>query len=124
MRIRPSRRASGPYPFPAVSHEPRIQKLSDDLAALGHHPFHAPCGVMLNERNMPYSTCMRCANCDGFPCIVHAKSDAEVLGVRPALEHDNVELMIDAEAVRLDTDSAGTTRHRRGGRSRRRRRRS
>jgi choline dehydrogenase-like flavoprotein len=101
--------ASAPYPFPAVSHEPRIQKLSDDLAALGHHPFHAPCGVMLNERNMPYSACMRCDNCDGFPCIVHAKSDAEVLGVRPALEHANVELMIDTEAVRLETDSAGST---------------
>ena len=101
--------SSGPYPFPAVSHEPRIQKLSDDLEALGHHPFHAPCGVMLNEANMPYSNCMRCANCDGFPCIVHAKSDAEVLGVRPALEHANVELMIDAEAVRLNTDAAGTT---------------
>ncbi len=100
--------ASGPYPFPAVSHEPRIQKLADDLAALGHHPFHAPCGVMLNERNMPYSACMRCANCDGFPCVVHAKSDAEVLGVRPALEHDNVELLINTEAVRLETDSAGT----------------
>ena len=100
--------ASAPYPFPAVSHEPRIQKLSDDLAALGHHPFHAPCGVMLNERNMPYSACMRCANCDGFPCIVHAKSDAEVLGVRPALEHDNVELLINAQAVRLETDPAGT----------------
>jgi choline dehydrogenase-like flavoprotein len=101
--------SSGPYPFPAVCHEPRIQKLSDDLAALGHHPFHAPCGVMLNEANMPYSNCMRCANCDGFPCIVHAKSDAEVLGIRPALEHDNVELMIEAEVVRLHTDSAGTT---------------
>jgi choline dehydrogenase-like flavoprotein len=101
--------ASGPYPFPAVSHEPRIQKLSDDLAALGHHPFHAPCGVMLNEGNMPYSNCMRCANCDGFPCIVHAKSDAEVLGIRPALEHDNVELLIGAQAVRLDTNAAGTT---------------
>jgi choline dehydrogenase-like flavoprotein len=50
---------------------------------------------------------MRCQNCDGFPCIVHAKSDAEVLGVRPALEHDNVELLIDAEAVKLETDSAG-----------------
>ena len=80
-------RSSGPYPFPAVSHEPRIQQLSDDLTALGHHPFHAPCGVMLNERDMPYSACMRCGNCDGFPCVVHAKSDAEVLGVRPALEH-------------------------------------
>jgi choline dehydrogenase-like flavoprotein len=100
--------SSGPYPFPAVSHEPRIQQLSDDLAALGHHPFHAPCGVMLNESNMPYSACMRCNNCDGFPCIVHAKSDADVLGVRPALEHANVELRTDAEAVRLITNPAGT----------------
>src|ERR1700755_1829529 len=41
--------ASAPYPFPAVSHEQRIQQLSDDLAAAGLHPFHAPCGVMLDE---------------------------------------------------------------------------
>ncbi len=101
--------ASGPYPFPAVSHEPRIQRLSDDLAALGLHPFHAPCGVLLNESNMPYSTCMRCGNCDGFPCVVHAKCDADVLGVRPALEHENVELLINAEALRLNTDAAGTS---------------
>ena len=79
--------ASAPYPFPAVSHEPRIQQLSDDFAAAGLHPFHAPCGVMLDEGNMPYSACVRCSTCDGFPCLVHAKSDAEVLGVRPALEH-------------------------------------
>ena len=52
--------ASAPYPFPAVSHEPRIQQLSDDLAAAGYHPFHAPCGIRLNEANMPYSTCVRC----------------------------------------------------------------
>lgn len=31
-----------PYPYPAVSHEPRIQQLSDDLAASGFHSFHAP----------------------------------------------------------------------------------
>ena len=36
--------ASAPYPFPAVSHEPRIQQLADDLEAAGYHPFHAPCG--------------------------------------------------------------------------------
>ena len=29
--------ASGPYPYPAVSHEPRIQQLSDDLAKAGYH---------------------------------------------------------------------------------------
>jgi choline dehydrogenase-like flavoprotein len=99
---------SGPYPFPAVSHEPRMQQLSDDLAAAGYRPFHAPCGVMLNEANRPYSNCIRCATCDGFPCLVHAKSDAEVLAVRPALEHPNVTLMTNAEAVALHTNPAGT----------------
>jgi choline dehydrogenase-like flavoprotein len=101
--------ASAPYPFPAVSHEPRMQQLSDDLAAAGHHPFHAPCGVMLDEGDMPHSSCVRCSTCDGFPCLVHAKSDAEVLGVRPALEHANVELMTNAEVVRLETNDAGST---------------
>jgi choline dehydrogenase-like flavoprotein len=100
--------ASAPYPFPAVSHEPRIQQLADDFAAAGLHPFHAPCGVMLNEANMPYSNCVRCSTCDGFPCLVHAKSDAEVLGVRPALEHENVTLLTNATAVKLSTNSGGT----------------
>ena len=100
--------ASAPYPFPAVSHEPRIQQLSDDLEAAGYHPFHAPCGIRLNEANMPYSTCVRCATCDGFPCLVQAKSDADVLGVRPALEHPNVTLLTNARAVTLDTNESGT----------------
>ncbi len=72
-----------------------------------YHPFHAPCGVRLAESDMPHSHCVRCATCDGFPCLVHAKSDAEVLGVRPALEHDNVTLLTDAEAVRLETSADG-----------------
>ena len=100
--------ASAPYPFPAVSHEPRIQQLADDLAASGHQPFHAPCGVLLDEANPPFSACIRTATCDGFPCLVHAKADAEVLGVRPALEHGNVTLLTNAQAVRLATNDAGT----------------
>jgi choline dehydrogenase-like flavoprotein len=101
--------ASAPYPFPAVSHEPRIQQLADDLAAAGHQPFHAPCGVMLDESNMPYSRCVRCNAMDGFPCVVHGKSDAEVLAVRPALEHSTVTLLRNAEAVALHTNPGGTT---------------
>src|SRR5215469_13213037 len=100
--------ASAAYPFPAVSHEPRIQQLADDLEAAGYRPFHAPCGIRLNEPNMPYSVCVRCQNCDGFPCAVHGKSDAEVLGVRPALEHPNVTLLTNAKVVHLDTNDAGT----------------
>jgi choline dehydrogenase-like flavoprotein len=99
--------ASAPYPYPAVSHEPRIQQLSDDLAAAGYHPFHAPCGILLDESNPPYSRCVRCASCDGFPCVVHAKADAEVIGVRPALEHSNVTLLTNSKAVKLETNDAG-----------------
>jgi choline dehydrogenase-like flavoprotein len=100
--------ASADYPFPPVSHEPRIQQLSDDLGAAGYHPFHAPCGIRLNEANMPYTVCVRCQNCDGFPCAVHGKADAEVLGVRPALEHPNVTLLTNARAVKLETSPSGT----------------
>ena len=100
--------ASAPYPFPAVSHEPRIQKLADDLARAGYHPFHSPCGIMLNEKNMPFSACVRCKDCDGFPCLVHAKSDAEVIAVRPALKYPNVTLLTNAQVVKLNTNPAGT----------------
>jgi choline dehydrogenase-like flavoprotein len=100
--------ASAPYPFEPVSNEPRIQQLSDDLTAAGYRPFPAPSAVMLNERNMAYSTCIRCQTCDGFPCLVHAKSDAEVVAVRPALEFPNVTLLRDAKALKLETNSDGT----------------
>jgi choline dehydrogenase-like flavoprotein len=58
---------------------------------------------------MAYGACVRCPTCDGFPCLVHAKSDAEVLAVRPALEHPNVTMLRNAHAVALHTNPAGTT---------------
>ena len=100
--------ASAPYPFPAVSHEPRIQQLHDDLARAGYRPFHSPCGIMLDEANPAFSACIRCEDCDGFPCLVHAKSDAEVLAVRPAIVHPNVTLLTDTRVVKLRTNAAGT----------------
>jgi choline dehydrogenase-like flavoprotein len=95
------------YPWPAVSHEPRVQEISDALAAGGYHPYHAPCGVLLDEADRPRSTCIRCATCDGYPCLVHAKSDAETIAVRPVLDRDNVTLLVNAEVERLETDPAG-----------------
>jgi len=102
---------SAQYPFPAIRHEPRIQQLSDDLARLGLHPFHAPCGALLDQDEHGNAThdsaCIRSDRYDGFPCLVHGKADAEVICVLPALQHPNVRLLINAEVTRLDTSPSG-----------------
>ena len=98
---------SGGYPFPAVSHEPRIQQLSDDFARLGLKPFHTPLGVMLDEKNRWKSACIRCNTCDGYPCLVNAKADAHICCVLPALKYPNVTLLTDTKVTRLDTDNSG-----------------
>src|SRR5262249_32651459 len=99
---------TAPYPHPAVRHEPRIQELHDDLVRLGHRPFHVPLGILLDEGNRK-STCIRCAHCDGFPCLINAKSDAQTICVEPALEQPNVSILTNAKAMRLETSASGRT---------------
>jgi choline dehydrogenase-like flavoprotein len=99
--------ASSCYPHPAVSHEPRIQQLSDDFESLGLRPFHTPLGVLLDDKNPQQSKCIRCETCDGFPCLVNAKADAQVCAVDPALQYSNVSLMTDTYVEKLETDSSG-----------------
>ncbi|HSD51575.1 MAG TPA: GMC family oxidoreductase, partial [Candidatus Methylomirabilis sp.] len=99
--------ASAPYPHPPVSHEPRMQQLSDDFARLGLRPFHVPLGVMLDEKDPRRSTCIRCNTCDGFPCLVYAKSDAQVVCVDPALQRPNVSLITGAMVRKLETSPTG-----------------
>ncbi len=100
---------SGPFPYPAVSHEPRIQQLHDDFDRAGHRPFHLPVGIDLNEDDPEQGRCVRCDRFDGFPCLTDGKADAHVLCVRPALRHDNVTLLTGARAQRLETDPSGAS---------------
>jgi choline dehydrogenase-like flavoprotein len=90
-----------------VAHEHCIQILHDNLAKAGYHPFHAPTGLLLNEQDRANSLCIKCDTCDGFPCLVHAKADAEVVCVRPALEHPNVTLVPHANVTQLKTSPSG-----------------
>ena len=99
--------ASAPYPHPPVSHEPRIQQLSDDFARLGLTPFPVPLGIMLDESNRRTSRCIRCGTCDGHPCLLSAKSDAQVVAVEPALARANVTLLTGAYVSRLETSPSG-----------------
>ena len=95
------------YPFPPISHEPRIGEVFQTLKARGLKPYPAPMGVRLNEAAMNASPCIRCATCDGYPCMVGAKSDVDVLGVRPVMDKSNVTLVTEAKVLRLLTSASG-----------------
>jgi choline dehydrogenase-like flavoprotein len=52
--------------------------------------------------------CILCNTCNSFPCKVHAKSDADVCCVRPAVQRGDVTLWTKAFARRLLTNASGT----------------
>jgi choline dehydrogenase-like flavoprotein len=95
---------SGPYPFPAMPHDPYMAELGERFRAQGLHPYSLPVGLDLRDGG----DCIRCRTCDAFVCQLGAKGDAERCGIGPALAHDNVELLTGAFARRLLTDETGT----------------
>jgi choline dehydrogenase-like flavoprotein len=105
--------ASGPYPHPPVSHEPKIAELSAHLSGIGLNPFHLPLGILLDEKDgktTPTSICIRNSYFDGFPCPLNGKADAQVICIDPMLaKYPNVTLMTNACVSRLGTDAAGRT---------------
>ena len=98
-------RRSKPFPFPALAHEPYIEDLRVRLANQGLRPFYLPMGVDWREGGL----CIRCRTCDGFPCQVSAKADAETNCVRPALGSGSITLWTRSFVRRLCTDSSGRT---------------
>jgi choline dehydrogenase-like flavoprotein len=84
-----------------------MQQLNDNLTAAGLRPFHTPLGIMLDEANPRTSRCIRCNSCDGFACLVKAKSDAQVVCVDPALAFPNVTLLTGAYVSHLETSASG-----------------
>ncbi|WP_353068880.1 GMC family oxidoreductase [Tunturibacter empetritectus] len=99
---------SKPYPYPALSNEPRMQTIEDDVRRLGVHTFPIPLGLKRNEADPVASKCVRCDTCDGYPCLVHAKSDADINCIREIMHLSNVTLMTNTRVTRLLTNATGT----------------
>jgi choline dehydrogenase-like flavoprotein len=85
------------YPYPALEHEPVIEQVATALKTRGIKAFPLPVAVQRH----PGGPCIRCKTCDGFPCQVHAKTDAEIAAVRPALASGKLTLKTNALATRL-----------------------
>ncbi|HEY9889288.1 MAG TPA: GMC family oxidoreductase, partial [Candidatus Obscuribacterales bacterium] len=100
---------STPLPYGAVSHEPRMAAIAHRLKQQGLTPFHLPLGLKLNEVDQTLGTCIRCDSCDGFPCLVQGKADAEVMGIQPLRGAAHITLLTQALVTRLRTDATGRT---------------
>jgi len=79
-----------------------------DVRKLGVNTFPIPLGLKLNEADPLASKCVRCDTCDGYPCLVHAKSDADINCIRQIMHLPNVTLMTNSRVTRLITNSQGT----------------
>ena len=96
------------YPYPSLANEPRMQSIEDDVRKLGINTFPIPLGLKRNEADPLASKCIRCDTCDGYPCLVHAKSDADINCIRQIMHLPNVTLMTNSRVTRLLTNSSGT----------------
>lgn len=94
---------SAPYPYPALPHHPALDRVIRGFESLGLHPSFAPMAV---DRR-PGGKCVLCATCDGFPCQVEAKGDAETSALAPALASGHSRLLDRFRVTRLDTDASG-----------------
>lgn len=100
----PTEAGRKPFPWPAVPHEPLMADIVRRMGERGLRPFSLPLGL-IEPGNM--GGCILCGTCNSFPCRLRTKSDSDVCGLTPALEHDNVSLWTNARALRLVTDASG-----------------
>ncbi len=99
----PTEPPRGPFALPPVPHEPLIEELAARLRAQGLHPFHLPVAVDMETTG----ACVRCGTCDGFPCRLYAKGDAETRFLRPALATGALDLWTNSTVERLETTPDG-----------------
>jgi len=91
------------YKKPALEHEPNNAKFAKSLEKNGVHPYLMAIGVDYGENGK----CERCIWCDGYPCLLGAKSDGETCGVDPALATGNAQLFEGYRVERLFHDDSG-----------------
>jgi choline dehydrogenase-like flavoprotein len=100
----PTEPARRPYPYQPVPHGDEMGAIVERLRHMGLHPSPLPLGLL---RPGETDGCILCSTCNSFACKLHAKSEADVVCVRPALRRENVTLWTNACARRLHTDPSG-----------------
>lgn len=96
---------SQPYPYPALAQEAYIEETMHRLEQQGLHPSATAIGVDYQ----PGGACIRCSTCDGFPCRLGAKSDAETCALGPAMSGGHVRLLTGVRVTEVVADGDRVT---------------
>ncbi len=102
--IDPTEPPRGPFPYEPIPHAKEMAAIVERLRAQGLHPSPLPLGLVNPGGD---NGCILCNTCNSFACKIHAKSEADVVCIRPAMARPNVRLWTNALARRLVTDSSG-----------------
>ena len=94
---------SAPYPHAPIAHDPPIARLFQHMQARGLKPFPLPASVQQGDG----SACIRCKTCDGFPCQINAKGDAENCALTPSLADPDITVETGVRVLRLLTTPDG-----------------
>ena len=93
------------FPFPALAHEPAIERFSDSLRRQGLHPYHSANGLEVKtqaEREEERGS-------DGTPSFAGRKSDSWNRLLKPAFEADpNISVVTDLLITKLVQSEDGT----------------
>jgi len=95
----PTEARRSPYPYPPIPHSDGMAALVERFRSFGLHPSPLPLGLL--------DGCLLCNTCNSFACKVHAKSEADVCCIRPAMQKPTVTLWTNATATRLTTNPSG-----------------
>ena len=95
----PTEPRRSPYPYPPIPHSDGMAALVERFRSFGLHPSPLPLGLL--------DGCLLCNTCNSFACKVHAKSEADVCCIRPAIQKPTVTLWTNATAMRLTTNPSG-----------------
>ena len=98
-----------PYPFPPLTHDPGVAALKAHFETLGWRPSPLPLGVRRDDADPGAAGCIRCRTCGGFPCLLRAKVDARTAVLAPLRSADNIHLLAEHRAMRIETTPDGRT---------------
>ncbi len=102
--IDPTEPPRGPFPYESVPHSPEMAEIVEKLRRQGLHPSPLPLGLLRVGED---DGCILCSTCNSFVCKRHAKSEADVCCIRPAIQRPNVTLWTNACARRLIAGPSG-----------------